>query len=72
MVSRELRGGQGKPLRGGKTGVYRTNAYGNPSYNVAPDGKRFLMILPGRESSVRLEVAPGWLEELERRVPTHH
>ncbi len=30
------------------------------------------MILPGRESSARLEVAPGWLEELERRVPTHH
>ena len=51
-------------------GVYRTNAYGNPSYDVAPDGQRFLMILPGSESKARLKVATGWLAELQRRVPT--
>ena len=52
-------------------GVYRTNAYGNPSYDVAPDAQRFLMILPGSESKARLKVATGWLAELHRRVPTN-
>ena len=52
-------------------GVYRTNAYGNPSYDVAPDAQSFLMILPGSESKARLKVATGWLEELKRRAPTN-
>ena len=47
-------------------GVFRTNAYGNPSYDVAPDGERFLMILPGSKSTPRLGVALDWQEVLPR------
>ena len=45
-------------------GAFRTNAYGNPSYDVAPDGKRFLMILPGSKSIPRLQISHGWLDNL--------
>ena len=39
------------------------------SYDVHPDGKRFLMIDPGREAT-DLVIVLNWFEELERLVPT--
>ena len=40
------------------------------SYDVAPDGKRFLMIKPPAISSTgQVTVVLNWFEELRRRVP---
>jgi Tol biopolymer transport system component len=42
------------------------------SYDVAPDGKRFLMIKPpagGQASTGQVTVVLNWFEELRRRVP---
>ena len=42
-----------------------------PNYDVAPDGKRFLMVV-GRSTSsplFNLTVVVNWFEELKRRVP---
>jgi serine/threonine protein kinase len=38
------------------------------NYDVTPDGKRLLVVLPTNRLSV--EVVLGWTEELKRRVPT--
>jgi hypothetical protein len=42
------------------------------AFDVAPDGKRFLMIKePGGESAVQnIVVVTNWFEELKRLVPT--
>ena len=46
--------------------------YGN-SYDVAPDGKRFLMIKPpaaaAQSPTDQVTVVLNWFEELRRRVP---
>jgi Tol biopolymer transport system component len=41
------------------------------SYDVSPDGKRFLMIKPAGEqpAATQLQVVQDWFEELKRRVP---
>ena len=45
-----------------------------PSYDVAPDGERFVMIRPIEDSSTtappEIRVVVNWFEELERLVPT--
>ena len=45
------------------------------SYDVSPDGQRFLMIKPGQgseETAARpsLVIVQNWFEELRRLVPT--
>jgi hypothetical protein len=41
------------------------------SYDVAPDGQRFIMIEENQKQSptTQLNVVLNWLEELKRRVP---
>ena len=41
------------------------------TYDVAPDGKRFLMIkeTPATNVPVQLLVVQNWVEELKRQVP---
>jgi hypothetical protein len=45
-------------------------------YDLAPDGNRFVMIVPedreqvGRPPQLRVEVVLNWTEELKQRVPT--
>ena len=41
---------------------------GSRTYDVSPDGQRFLMVERGDESG-ELHVVLNWLEELEARVP---
>lgn len=45
-----------------------------PSYDIAPDGERFIMIRPTEDSGVtartEIRVIVNWLEELKRLVPT--
>jgi Tol biopolymer transport system component len=43
---------------------------GAPAYDVAPDGKRFIMLTPADDSPglTRLDVALGWTRELDRRL----
>ncbi len=56
-------------------GDYRRLGPSNPSYAVAPDGERFLMM---RESDLSEEegrppqfvIVQNWLEELRRLAPT--
>ena len=41
------------------------------SYDISPDGKRFLMIKePGETASTELILVQNWFQELERLVPT--
>ena len=43
------------------------------SYDVAPDGQRFLMLRddkPGVEPATEMNVILNWFEELKRLVPT--
>jgi serine/threonine-protein kinase len=53
---------------------YFTVPGGNPgrTYDISPDGQRFLMIKPGGESdqTASLIVVQNWGEELKRLVPT--
>ena len=46
-----------------------TQALGRQSYDVSPDGERFLMVEPV-ESSSQIHVVLNWTSELERLVPT--
>ena len=40
-------------------------------YDVAPDGKRFLMVQRDEPPPpARIEIALNWFEELERLIPT--
>lgn len=41
-----------------------------PSYDLAPDGRRFLMMKSASDASpTRLNLVLGWFEDLKRRVP---
>ncbi len=42
-----------------------------PSFDISPDGQRFLMLRPSGETSpdLHLNVVLGWFEELKERVP---
>ena len=43
------------------------------SYDISPDGKRFLMIKePGETASTELNLVLNWFQELERLVPTEN
>ena len=60
-----------------KTGGYFTIPAGNPgrTYDISPDGQRFLMIKQGDGSgqtaaATSLIVVQNWAEELKRLVPT--
>jgi len=41
------------------------------SYDIAPDGQRFLMLQPVAQevTATQLNAVLGWFEELRRRVP---
>ncbi len=41
-----------------------------PSWDIAPDGKRFMMIKAGAAESDRINIVINWFEELKQRVPT--
>jgi serine/threonine-protein kinase len=41
------------------------------TYDVSPDGKRFLMIKSADDSPRRIVIVQNWLEELKRLVPTN-
>ena len=42
-----------------------------PSYDVAPDGQRFLMLKGNEETqATQINIVQNWFEELKRRVPT--
>jgi Tol biopolymer transport system component len=54
-------------------GVYTPgNAAAFPSYDVSPDGQRFLMIKPveGQQAATQINIVQNWFEELKRRVPS--
>jgi eukaryotic-like serine/threonine-protein kinase len=56
------------PYFRGTTGITATR-----TYDVSPDGKRFLMIKPsaaGQDSTPTIVVVQNWFEELKRLVPT--
>ena len=46
------------------------------SYDIAPDGERFVMVLPAAESQsdeaprAEIIIVPNWFEELKRLLPT--
>ena len=40
------------------------------SYDVSPDGRRFLMVQPEQASVTQLNVVINWFEELKQLVPT--
>ncbi len=42
-----------------------------PSYDVMPDGKRFVVLKQARDTAARMNivVVQNWFEELKRRVP---
>jgi serine/threonine-protein kinase len=42
---------------------------GRASYDVAPDGKRFLMIKDAASDPARFVIVQNWFTELQRRVP---
>jgi hypothetical protein len=56
------------------SGAFNSAGIANsPSYDVSPDGKRFLMIKEGSGADQRpptIEVVQNWFEELKRLVPT--
>jgi len=61
-------------FRAGKPHVLFSSAYDTQEaspYDVAPDGKRFLMIKPDPEESgpAHVKVVLNWFEEVKRRVP---
>jgi len=57
-----------------QTYYYRRGPYLGRTYDVSPDGKRFLMIKeggPGKETDAsQLILVQNWTEELKRLVPT--
>ena len=69
----------GSTFRAGTPATLFTTAYATPnnwrSYDVSPDGQRFLMIKEGAggtetTASLSLVVVEHWLEELKRLVPS--
>ena len=68
----------GSTFRAGTAATLFTTAYATPapwrSYDVSPDGRRFLMIKDGAGGTdtsppLSLVVVQNWLEELKRLVP---
>jgi Tol biopolymer transport system component/predicted Ser/Thr protein kinase len=54
-------------------GPYVTTAATIPTYDVSPDGQRFLMLKPieqAQAAPTQINVVLNWFEELKRRVPT--
>ena len=50
---------------------YQSTAPGYTSYDVHPDGQRFIMIKPvAQASSQQINLVQNWFEELERIVPS--
>ena len=44
-----------------------------PSYDITPDGQRFVMIKEGgpeSEAPAQINIVLNWFEELKQRVPT--
>ncbi len=53
-------------------GQFLTIGDGNTSYDVAPDGQRFVMIKQSAEQQQgQINVVQNWFEELKRLVPTN-
>jgi len=50
-------------------GPYQADVAGHPAYDVAPDGKRFLMIRNENAGKIDLHVVLNLGEELKARVP---
>ena len=48
-------------------GPYNRDAVGAPFYDIAPDGKRFIMTRVRGESAERLVVVLNWFQELAAR-----
>jgi hypothetical protein len=59
----------------GEGGVFHQSTLVGRSYDVSPDGRRFLMIKEGgpggTASPASLVVVQHWFEELKRLVPTN-
>jgi hypothetical protein len=59
-------------------GSYRSADFGQPRFDISPDGERFLMIKPvaatdgagALETVTEIQVVLNWFEELRARVPT--
>jgi serine/threonine-protein kinase len=57
------------PFAGGVV-LFETPWMGNLlSYDVSPDGERFVMIRPPDPAAARIRVILNWVDELKRRVP---
>ncbi len=52
-------------------GESRSQAQGPPSYDVSPDGQRFIMIKADEEEANQINIVFNWFEELKRLVPTN-
>jgi serine/threonine-protein kinase len=53
------------------SGNYWVDESGHPSYDVSPDGQRFLMVQDaGGETLTEIRIVLNWTEELKRLVPT--
>jgi hypothetical protein len=48
--------------------AYATNPYGNSFYDIAPDGRRFLMIREG-SAQRQLKLVLRWFDDLKRIAP---
>jgi hypothetical protein len=64
----ELKTGRPRPLFEGN---YIQSAWYRPSFDVTPDGQRFVMIQRDVTASALLHVVLSWFAELERLVPTN-
>ena len=73
-VSAEAVFSPGKPIELFE-GRYAVDPFGNDmhNYDVAPDGRRFVMIKESEQesASVQFNVVLNWFEELKRLVPTN-
>ena len=65
----------GKPAPLPIKGIFQNGAAGNPrGYDVTPDGKQFVVMLPPTEAesnqrqTLQINVTLNWLEELKQRV----
>ena len=65
----------GTPMKLLERGYYTPSGYSGRTYDVSPDGQRFLMIKDGggtdqSAAPTSLIVVQHWTEELKRLVPT--
>jgi len=52
-------------------GAYLSLLGTSPSYDVSPDGQRFLMLKGEPTQAItQINIVQNWFEELKRRVPT--